>query len=96
MVCEGASDKIYTFQAVMNPKIRDASLSNLDDVEDKSTQMRSKVVFDYSNFLLRGSSLRNTEFVVGIAVYVGADTRIMRNSVQSRIKKSKLERVMSY
>lgn len=53
-------------------------------------------MFDYSNFLLRGSSLRNTEFAIGIAVYVGANTRIMRNSVQSRNKKSKLERAMSY
>jgi magnesium-transporting ATPase (P-type) len=81
MVCEAASDKIYTFQAVMNPKNRDSSLCNLDDNEGKTSRLRSKVVFDYSNFLLRGSSLRNTEFAVGITVYVGPDTRIMRNSV---------------
>lgn len=53
-------------------------------------------MFDYENFLLRGSSLRNTEFVIGIAVYVGADTRIMRNSAKSRMKQSKLERIMNY
>ena len=34
MVCEAPSDKIYTFQAVMNPKSRDASLSNLDEIDE--------------------------------------------------------------
>lgn len=47
MVCEASSDKIYTFQAVMNPKNRDASLSNLDEIEEKGLQLRSKVLFDY-------------------------------------------------
>jgi len=40
--------------------------------------------------------LRNTEYIIGVAVYVGSDTRIMRNSVQSRIKKSYLEIMMGY
>jgi len=35
----------------------------------------------YENFVLRGCTLRNTEFIVGTVCYVGADTRIMRNSV---------------
>jgi phospholipid-transporting ATPase len=49
-------------------------------------------VINYENFALRGCSLRNTEFIIGIATYVGADTRIMRNSVRSRAKFSDLER----
>jgi len=47
MVCEASSDKIYTFQGVMNPKNRDSSLSNLEEVEDKSSRLRSKVLYDY-------------------------------------------------
>lgn len=57
---------------------------------------KDKIVFDYSNFLLRGSSLRNAEFAIGIAIYTGPDTRIMQNSVKSRIKTSYLERMMGY
>jgi phospholipid-transporting ATPase len=53
--------------------------------------LEEEVALDYSNFALRGCSLKNTEFIVGVAVYVGADTRIMRNSTQSRPKKSDLE-----
>jgi len=97
MICEAPSDKIYSFQGVITlKKPHDSPSSNLEGVKNKSSEMRSKVVFDYSSFLLRGSSLRNTEYVVGIAVYVGSETRIMKNSVQSRIKRSKLDRMMSY
>lgn len=49
-------------------------------------------MLNYENFALRGCSLRNTEFIIGITTYVGADTRIMRNSVRSRAKFSDLER----
>jgi magnesium-transporting ATPase (P-type) len=45
----------------------------------------------YDNFCLRGSSLRNTEFIVGIVTYTGNDTKVMRNSVPSAQKQSKLE-----
>lgn len=41
--------------------------------------------------LLRGSSLRNTKFIYGIAVYTGHDTKVMMNSSKSVAKKSKLE-----
>ena len=36
--------------------------------------------------LLRGSSLRNTEWVIGIAIYTGHDTKIMKNSPSARSK----------
>ena len=42
--------------------------------------------------LLRGSSLRNTEWIYGIVVFTGHDTKVMRNSVKSKAKLSKLER----
>lgn len=41
--------------------------------------------------LLRGSSLRNTEFAYGVVVFTGHETKIMKNSVGSRAKFSKLE-----
>jgi len=51
------------------------------------------VSLDYENFLLRGSSLRNTEYIYGIVAYTGHDTRIMRNSVCSRNKFSRVEKL---
>lgn len=41
--------------------------------------------------LLRGSSLRNTEYIYGLVVFTGHETKIMKNSVGSRAKFSKLE-----
>jgi phospholipid-transporting ATPase len=52
---------------------------------------QEKITLRYENFALRGCSLRNTEYIVGLTTYVGPDTRVMRNSVRSRAKKSDLE-----
>ena len=49
------------------------------------------IALSYDNFCLRGSSLRNTEYVVGIVTFTGSDTKVMRNSVPSAQKQSKLE-----
>ena len=49
------------------------------------------VMLDEDMLLLRGSSLRNTDWVYGVAVYTGHETKVMMNSMQSRAKLSKLE-----
>jgi magnesium-transporting ATPase (P-type) len=46
----------------------------------------------YENFLLRGSSLRNTEWVIGVITFPGHDTRIMKNSCGAKVKFSKIEK----
>ena len=47
---------------------------------------------DAEMFLLRGSSLRNTAWVYGVAVYTGPDTKIMKNSTRAKAKKSTIEK----
>ena len=46
------------------------------------------------NLLLKGSSLRNTEYVYGVAVYTGHETKIMKNSIKARYKKSDIQKKM--
>ena len=41
--------------------------------------------------LLRGSSLRNTEWVIGVTIFTGHETKVMKNSTRSVAKRSKLE-----
>jgi len=41
--------------------------------------------------LLKGSILRNTGYIYGIAVYTGHQTKVMENSLKARVKKSKVE-----
>ena len=53
---------------------------------------KKRVALTYENFLLRGSSLRNTEWIYGTLSYTGHDTRIMKNSSGSKAKASKIEK----
>lgn len=46
-------------------------------------------------FLLRGSSLKNTEWVIGVSVYTGHETKIMLNSSNAQSKFSQLEHQMN-
>jgi phospholipid-transporting ATPase len=47
------------------------------------------------NLLLRGCSLRNVDYVIGVVVYTGHDSKIMMNSVKAKTKTSKLENKMN-
>ena len=53
---------------------------------------RKKISLSSDNVLLRGSSLQNTEYVIGFIVYAGHQTKIMMNSSNSKFKMSRLER----
>lgn len=48
------------------------------------------VPIDTDQILLRGSCLRNTEYVTGVCVYSGHETKIMKNSANGRAKTSKI------
>jgi phospholipid-transporting ATPase len=47
-----------------------------------------------NQFLPRGAVLKNTESVIGIAIYVGHNTKLMKNSIKPKIKVSTLEQNM--
>ncbi|CAG9312035.1 unnamed protein product [Blepharisma stoltei] len=46
------------------------------------------------NFVLRGSKLKNTEWIMGIVVYTGPDTKIMINSQELWHKSKNTDKVM--
>uniref|UniRef100_A0A3Q3VP15 Phospholipid-transporting ATPase n=1 Tax=Mola mola TaxID=94237 RepID=A0A3Q3VP15_MOLML len=48
---------------------------------------------DALTVLLRGAQLRNTQWVVGIVVYTGHDSKLMQNSTKAPLKRSNVERV---
>ncbi len=49
-----------------------------------------------NSFLLRGCSLKQTEYIYGFVVYVGHNTKIMKNSPNSRTKTSRIENIMNF
>ena len=48
-----------------------------------------KFPLDPDQVLLKGSCLRNTEWVLGLCVFTGHDTKIMKNSSAGEVKTSK-------
>ena len=50
------------------------------------------VAVDPDQILLRGSCLRNTEWLIGICIYSGHETKIMKNGTSARSKTSKIAR----
>jgi magnesium-transporting ATPase (P-type) len=53
--------------------------------------MANRISLGADNMVLRGSSLRNTEYVYAIAVFTGHDTKVMQNSAQAKMKFSRLD-----
>ena len=56
------------------------------------TNLKKKKSLNSENLLLRGSSLRNTEWIYGFVVYTGHQTKIMMNSANSKFKMSSIEK----
>ncbi|CAK9435324.1 uncharacterized protein LODBEIA_P57110 [Lodderomyces beijingensis] len=49
-----------------------------------------------NNLLLRGCSLRNTKWVIGIVVFTGDDTKIMLNAGVTPTKQSRMSKELNY
>ncbi|XP_065751972.1 phospholipid-transporting ATPase IB isoform X2 [Phocoena phocoena] len=54
---------------------------------------KSPVTLGPDQILLRGTQLRNTQWVFGIVVYTGHDTKLMQNSTKAPLKRSNVEKV---
>jgi len=46
---------------------------------------------DTNSLVLRGMSLRNTDYIYGMVVFTGHETKVMMNSADAKYKKSRLE-----
>ncbi|KAF8394813.1 hypothetical protein HHK36_018749 [Tetracentron sinense] len=56
---------------------------------------RQRFSLSQSNIILRGCQLKNTEWVIGVVVYAGQETKAMLNSAASPSKRSRLESYMN-
>lgn len=56
---------------------------------------KDAVSADMQMMLLRGTVLRNTDWVIGVVLYTGEDTKIVLNSGGTPSKRSKVERQMN-
>lgn len=81
VVCSKPNDQIYLFDGYLTHRMR----------EDNKV----KIPLFYENFLLRGSSLKNTDWVIGVVTHTGHETRIMMNSTKAKPKSSRVEKLMN-
>ena len=58
----------------------------------KTSEVKAYSELSHKNLLLRGTKLKNTDWVVGITVYTGKNTKIMKNGCESSTKISNIER----
>ena len=50
---------------------------------------------DAENFLRRGASLRNTEWVIGVACFTGSNTKLVKNSMKTPSKMSRIDTIVN-
>jgi magnesium-transporting ATPase (P-type) len=77
---------------VRHPVVSASALSpkSIMTVRDVQT-----IPISINNLLLRGCTLRNTEWVIGIVVYTGVDTKLLLNSGATPSKRSMIEKQMN-
>lgn len=97
--CEAPNDRLYRYTGRITlesvPPI--ASSQSLGDESDDSgagarVPLNEAVSLGPENLLIRGSSIRNTDWVMGIVVNTGRDTKLMQNVKPRPRKNSRLER----
>jgi magnesium-transporting ATPase (P-type) len=58
--------------------------------------MSEQAPLNAENILLRGAVLRNTDWVIGVACFTGADTKLVQNSVATPSKFSQLDMMINH
>lgn len=83
--CDTPNDHLYRFDGMMVVSL-------------KNSEYSYRYRLDYDQLMLRGSSLKITQWVYGIVVYTGRETKIKQNDLKSQKarKRSRMEVAMSY
>ncbi|KAL8972313.1 MAG: hypothetical protein Q9183_000619 [Haloplaca sp. 2 TL-2023] len=86
---EPPNPNLYQYSAAARWTQRDVQVP-----EDPGTEMAEPI--SINNLLLRGCSLRNTEWVLGVVVYTGRETKIMLNAGITPSKRSRIARDLNW
>lgn len=79
--CDHPNDYLYSFDALMTVKV-------------KNSQDIYKYPLDYNQLLLRGTSLQSTQWVYGIVVYTGEETKVKMHAKSKCLEtNTKLSRI---
>lgn len=81
IACEQPTTDVYKFEG------------RLEAMENGPPLAREFTILAKENVLLRGCVVKNTDFVEGIVLYAGKDTKAMLNNSGPRYKRSSLEKM---
>ncbi|XP_072353195.1 phospholipid-transporting ATPase ID [Scyliorhinus torazame] len=73
----------------------EAPNNRLDKFRGALTYKENKYSLDNEKILLRGCTLRNTEWCYGLVIFAGQDTKLMQNSGLSAFKRTNIDRLMN-
>lgn len=85
--CDAPNPHLYSFKGTLHYENFDESghMVNPDEKEAVTN----------NNVLLRGTTLRNTAWVIGVVIYTGSETKIMLNSGITPTKASRISRELN-
>ncbi len=93
VISEGPNDIIDKYNGEIT--FGEKRVSNPYVDSSKGLDFTGETDVNEKNFLLRGCTLKNTKWVLGLVVFTGHETKIMLNSQGARYKKSSLEKDMN-
>jgi phospholipid-transporting ATPase len=64
--------------------------------QKEGTIIEEKINISTNEFLLKGSVLKNTNYIIGIVVYTGMNNKIILNSKKPRLKMSRVEKQLNF
>ena len=90
MECEAPNNQLYKFEGKWIAGGREQSRT-----ASRAEVSSREVGLSADNVLLRGSTLRNAKWALGVVIFTGGDTKLMRNATRAPRKTSRLERHMN-
>jgi len=72
----------------------DGPSKNIYEIEGTIFFKGQKTFFNSKNILLRGSRLKNVDYIYGISIYTGKDTKLMLNINKTTLKISDIDRIL--
>lgn len=76
--------------------ICEAPNNKLDKFTGTLTVQEKKHSLDNGRMLLRGCTLRNTEWCFGLVIFAGPETKLMQNSGRTTLKRTSIDHLMNY
>ncbi|XP_044132199.1 phospholipid-transporting ATPase ID-like isoform X2 [Bufo gargarizans] len=73
----------------------EAPNNRLDTFTGTLTYKGDKYSLDNGKILLRGCTIRNTEWCFGMVIFAGPDTKLMQNSGRTTLKRTSIDRLMN-